>query len=142
MLVIAFSLACVKMLSPWQLGKHAAEQQHDQRWRAPPSSARSRSVTWFRPGSCSPPDDEYRTVSLTGHYLGAVQIPMRQRPTSAGLGDQLVTEFPAVRLRPGGAGQPGMLDADSSGTQQPPALPAGELALIGQAAAARGYRAV
>jgi cytochrome oxidase assembly protein ShyY1 len=84
--VVAFAVACFAVLAPWQFDRHAE--------RKATNDAISRSFT-AAPVSieAASPDDEWRTVSLTGEYLARDEVVARLRTVDGEAAFEVLTPF-------------------------------------------------
>ncbi len=79
LVVIAFTYLCFTVLAPWQLGKHSRTSQENRQiehsLNTPPVPLR----TLLPQQDSSAPNEQWRRVTATGHYLADVQVLARLR---------------------------------------------------------------
>lgn len=79
LVIVAFSYLCFTVLAPWQLGKNATtsrqNRQIEHSLNTPPVPVQ----TLLPRQDAAAPDEQWRTVTATGHYLADVQVLARLR---------------------------------------------------------------
>lgn len=93
LVVIAFSIACFTVLSPWQLG---AGERADERKALVEQARQSPPVALAELQSADAalsPDVEWREVTVTGRYATGEDVPLRQRSADPARATEVVTPF-------------------------------------------------
>lgn len=79
LVVVAFAYLCFTVLAPWQLGKNTLTARENRQINAS-LSAEPVPLTSFLPHQdSSAPDEQWRRVTATGHYLPDAQVLARLR---------------------------------------------------------------
>ena len=108
--VVAFTYLCFTVLAPWQLGKNTRTSRENQQIEYSLSTAPVPLKTILPQQDSSAPNEQWRRVTATGHYLPDVQVlarlrvvdPFRDRSVVA---DGVVVPL-ACHVRVGGAQLP------------------------------------
>ncbi|MGI9125221.1 MAG: SURF1 family cytochrome oxidase biogenesis protein, partial [Mycobacterium sp.] len=122
LVVVAFTYLCLTVLAPWQLGKNTRTSRENHQIEAS-LSADPVPVTALLPRQdSSAPDEQWRKVTATGHYLPDSQVLVRLRLIGGGPGYEVLTPFavdggPVVLVNRGSV-------APEKGTSAPPIAPA------------------
>lgn len=91
--VVLFTYLCFTVLAPWQLGKNTrTSHENDQIARS--VSAEPVALTSILPQQdSSAPDDQWRRVTATGHYLPDAQVLARLRVVDGAPAYEVLTPF-------------------------------------------------
>lgn len=93
MAVLIFAGACFRILSPWQFGRNAERSAQNSEITAalnrPPTPLRQ----LLRPGTEPPSSDEWREVTMSGHYLPADEVVARLRQVQDQAAYEVLTPF-------------------------------------------------
>lgn len=93
LVVIAFTYLCFMVLAPWQLGKHnrtsRENQQIERSLNTPPVPLK----TMLPQQDSAAPDEQWRRVTATGHYLADVRVLARLRVVESKPAFEVLTPF-------------------------------------------------
>lgn len=92
-LVVAFAAACFLVLAPWQLGKNTDTEHRNDLIRTATETSAVPLSDLVAPDTALDADDEWREVTLTGHYLADQQVLMRLRSVGERPAAEIVTPF-------------------------------------------------
>lgn len=126
---IAFSLACLFVLAPWQFGKNTATQ-HRNTVITDPGDAVALDMLQS-PAAALTESNEWRAVTVSGHYLADHDVTLRRRSAQGRPAVEVVTPFQTD----GGAVlliNRGYLLRDTDQAAAAPAPPTGQLTLAGR----------
>ena len=91
--VAVFAAACFLILAPWQLDKNT-ETEHRNNLIRSATQITAVSLDELVPdGGALAADDEWREVTLTGHYLGDQQVQLRLRSVGGRPAAEILTPF-------------------------------------------------
>lgn len=93
LLIISFTYLAFDVLAPWQLHKNTTVSERNHRVEASFSQDPAPYPEVFRADGSLHPDNEYRRVLLTGHYLPDSEVVMRLRPVEGGPAYHALTPF-------------------------------------------------
>ena len=79
LVVIAFTYLCFMVLAPWQLGKHSRTSRENSQIEYSLNTPPVPLKTLLPQQDSSAPNDQWRRVTATGHYLPDVQVLARLR---------------------------------------------------------------
>jgi cytochrome oxidase assembly protein ShyY1 len=79
LVVVAFTYLCFTVLAPWQLGKNTRTSRENQQIEYSLSTAPVPLKTILPQQDSSAPNEQWRRVTATGHYLPDVQVLARLR---------------------------------------------------------------
>lgn len=81
--VLVFSGACFWILSPWQFGRNAEQEQQNQAIRAA-QTAPPVPLGQYLPGNAEPkPSQQWHRVTISGHYVAELETVVRLRTVSS-----------------------------------------------------------
>lgn len=93
LVVVAFTYLCLTVLAPWQLGKNTRTSRENHQIEAS-MSAGTVPVTSLLPGQdSSAPDEQWRRVTATGHYLPKSEVLVRLRVIGGAPAYEVLTAF-------------------------------------------------
>jgi cytochrome oxidase assembly protein ShyY1 len=79
LLVITFTYLCFIVLAPWQLGKNTRTSRENQQIESALNTPAVSLKSLLPQQDSSAPDQQWRSVTATGHYLSDVQVLARLR---------------------------------------------------------------
>ena len=79
LVVVAFTYLCFTVLAPWQLGKNTRTSRENQQIEYSLSTVPVPLKTMLPQQNSSAPNEQWRRVTATGHYLPDVQVLARLR---------------------------------------------------------------
>ncbi|WP_454044810.1 SURF1 family cytochrome oxidase biogenesis protein [Corynebacterium sp. Marseille-Q2516] len=91
--ILGFSYLAFTLLAPWQLGKDHDITQRNERIDAAARTAPVPVTDIFDTHGAITPENEWRQVRLTGHYLPEAESVLRMRPVDGGPAIQALTPF-------------------------------------------------
>lgn len=92
-LVAVFAAACFLILAPWQLGKNTETEHRNNLIRSATQTAAVPLGEVVTAGSDLSADDEWREVTLTGHYLSDQQVQLRLRSVGGRPAAEIIAPF-------------------------------------------------
>ena len=93
LVVVAFTYLCFTVLAPWQLGKNTRTSRENQQIEYSLSTAPVPLKTMLPQQDSSAPNEQWRRVTATGHYLPDVQVLARLRVVDGDQAFEVLTPF-------------------------------------------------
>lgn len=116
--VLAFAYLCFTVLAPWQLGKNTTTSRANSQLEHALTAEPVPLTTLLPHQDSSAPDDQWRPVSATGHYLAEAQVLVRLRLVEGVPAFEVLTPF-AVRGGPTVLVNRGYVRTDDGGSRMP-----------------------
>ncbi|TGD90795.1 SURF1 family protein [Mycolicibacterium sp. CH28] len=79
LVVVAFAYLCFTVLAPWQLGKNTKTTRENNQIEASLTAAPVPVTTFLPHQNSSAPNEQWRQVTATGHYVAPAQVLARLR---------------------------------------------------------------
>jgi cytochrome oxidase assembly protein ShyY1 len=93
LVVVAFTYLCFTVLAPWQLGKNTRTSRENQQIEYSLSTPPVPLKTMLPQQDSSAPNEQWRRVTATGHYLPDVQVLARLRVVDGDQAFEVLTPF-------------------------------------------------
>lgn len=128
--VLAFAYLCFTVLAPWQLGKNTTTSRANSQLEHALTAEPVPLTTLLPQQDSSAPDDQWRPVSATGHYLAEAQVLVRLRLVEGVPAFEVLTPF-TVRGGPTVLVNRGYVRTDDGGSRMPqiPPPPDGQVTI-------------
>ncbi|BBX23067.1 SURF1-like protein [Mycolicibacter terrae] len=120
--VLAFAYLCFTVLAPWQLGKNTTTSRANSQLERALTAQPVPLTTLLPHQDSSAPDEQWRPVTATGHYLGEAQVLVRLRLVEGVPAVEVLTPF-AVRGGPTVLVNRGYVRTDDGGSRMPQIAP-------------------
>ncbi|MFT3715537.1 MAG: SURF1 family cytochrome oxidase biogenesis protein [Gordonia sp. (in: high G+C Gram-positive bacteria)] len=92
-LAVVFAAACFLILAPWQLGKNTTTEHRNNLIKSAAKTGPVPIDQLAAPGAGLAPDDEWREVTVNGHYLPSQEVRLRLRSVDSQPAVEVVTPF-------------------------------------------------
>jgi cytochrome oxidase assembly protein ShyY1 len=116
--VLAFAYLCFTVLAPWQLGKNTTTSRNNTQLERALTAEPVPLTTVLPHQDSSAPDEQWRPVTATGHYLAQSQVLVRLRLIEGVPAFEVLTPF-AVRGGPTVLVNRGYVRTDDGGSRVP-----------------------
>jgi cytochrome oxidase assembly protein ShyY1 len=116
--VLAFAYLCFTVLAPWQLGKNTTTSRNNTQLERALTAEPVPLTTVLPHQDSSDPDEQWRPVTATGHYLAQSQVLVRLRLIEGVPAFEVLTPF-AVRGGPTVLVNRGYVRTDDGGSRVP-----------------------
>jgi len=93
LVVVAFAYLCFTVLAPWQLGKNTRTERENNQIQASLSADPVPVTTLLPEQDSAAPDQQWRRVTATGHYLPAATVLVRLRVIDGAPAFEVLTAF-------------------------------------------------
>lgn len=135
--VIAFAVACFTLLAPWQLGKNSSTEHRNDLIRAAADTGPV-PLAQLAPTGAFDASNEWREVTISGHYLPAAQTLVRLRNVDEQAAIEVVTPFAVAGTDRVIAVDRGFVRPTEGAAPPVPAVPTGEVTISGRIRAPEG----
>lgn len=120
--VLGFAYLCFTVLAPWQLGKNTTTSRANSQLERALTAEPVPVTTLLPQQDSSAPDEQWRPVTATGHYLAEAQVLVRLRVIDGVPAVEVLTPF-AVDGGPTVLVNRGYVRTEDGGSRLPPIAP-------------------